>query len=734
KVLRPEVSVALGRERFLREIEVAARLTHPGILSLHDSGEANGLLFFVMPFVEGHSLRTRLEEGPLPSVDEAMRITHEIGEALAYAHGQGLVHRDIKPENILLHAGHAVVCDFGIAQAATKAGDRLTRTGVAIGTFTYMSPEQLDGQGEVDERTDIYALGCLLTEMLIGEAPFEAGTPHASLARKLTGKNPDVSASRPEVPRTVQAVLERALEVQPENRFETTEAFIQALETATSVAAVEADTLWRNRRRRTRLATQAAGVALLALTAWWMSTMGGGPSMERIAVLPLEGLEGDTAQAYLAPGIHRDLVLELSRAGLRVIAPASMARYAGTDMTVREIAEELQVDGVITAKASIGGSAVDLLLTLVDASDELVWSEDFREAPRNIQILYRKATRAVAARIGFHLSDEAQARLASTQVVDPQVYYALLTARFHWQKLTAEGIETAEEYYRLAVERDSTCAEGWWGLGNMWGARAQMGLISPQEAREKATPFREKAQALDPDLFTILAQFATTSAWSNWDWDGSRRAFVEALDADPTDSTLRSYYAHLLLYMGQKEEALEEARRAAEMDPFNTLVQGLYGMTLNFLYRSEESEAVLLQALGRDPEAPILLSTLRTTYHLLGRHEEAIRMWQASYGSRGDTEALDALNRGYASGGYAAALRAVAQLFETRTEPAYVPSWQIGTLYTRAGDLEPALAYLEKAFIERDGNIPSISVDPIFDDLRANPRFQAMVDSLRLPN
>ncbi len=208
KVLRPELSAALGTERFTREIEVVAGLNHPNILGLHDSGEADGVLYFVMPFVEGESLRARLEREPTLPLEEAVRITREIGDALEFAHEHGLVHRDIKPENILFQAGHALVCDFGIAQVASEAHQRLTRTGVAVGTFTYMSPEQLTDEGVVDRRTDVYALGCLLHEMLSGEEAFPASTPQAALAKKLTGGGTDLFASRPDLPRTVEAVLE----------------------------------------------------------------------------------------------------------------------------------------------------------------------------------------------------------------------------------------------------------------------------------------------------------------------------------------------------------------------------------------------------------------------------------------------------------------------------------------------------------------------------------------------
>lgn len=732
KVLRPDVSAALGTERFLREIEVAAGLNHPNILALHDSGESDGLLYFVMPLVEEESLRERLDrDGSLP-LDEALRITAEVGDALDYAHRHGLVHRDVKPENVLFQAGHALVGDFGIAQVTTQAGERFTRTGLSVGTFTYMSPEQLSGEKEVDARSDVYALGCLLFEMLTGAPPFEAPTSQASMARKLTGPVPILNQLREGIPLTFQDVLEGALAVRPEDRFPSAAAFVQALNTANTAAAIEADLRKRRRRRGLRVGAGVVAVAALAAGTWWSASLTGGPTMERIAVLPFVDARTDPDLEYYVQGVYQDLVLEMARAGLRVINPNSMARFADTDRTLREIAQELDVDGIVQGRPTVEPEGVALDLTLVDGeTDEIVWTDRFR--PQNTATLYRVVTRAIAQTIGFPLSPEAVDRLSETREMDPQVYDALLQARFHWQKLTADGLDQAERYYRLALARDSLSAEAWFGLSQVWHFRAQMGLISTAEANSHSQPATARAEELDPGLSGLQEELAVRSVWVNWDWEGGRQAFGRALDADPTNSLTRVYYALALLYLNRDEEALSQAREAASLDPFNTLVQGIYAQVLNFLHRPGDAETVLLGVQERDPDAPIVTSTLRTSYHLLGRDDDAMAMWQNSYRAAGDPEALAALERGYESGGYEAALKAVAELFVARSRTAFVPAWQIATLYTRAGEGELALAYLEQAFEARDQNMPSIAVDPIFDFLRNEPRFQALVERMGLP-
>ncbi len=732
KVLRPELSAALGTERFLREIEVVAGLNHPNILGLHDSGEADGLLYFVMPFVEGESLRARLErESQLP-LEEAVRITQEIGDALQYAHAHGLVHRDIKPENILFQAGHALVCDFGIAQVTDKAQVRLTQTGLAVGTFMYMSPEQLCDDGAVDCRTDVYALGCLLHEMLSGEAPFPAATDQVALAKKLTGSVTDLAALRSDLPQTVKDVLERAMAVEADDRYLTAEAFTSTLGVAITGTAVEEDARRRRRHRRLRAAAAGAVATLVGAVAWWLSGLVGGPTMERIAVLPFSNQANDPAQDYYVQGVHRDVVLELAKAGFRVISPASVASYAGTSLPVRTIAAELQVDGIIQGFASLISDRVAVDLQLVDGvSEEILWAQSFQANPRDVVTLYRQATRAIADFIGLELGEEALARLAEAQEVDPQVYDALLQARFHWQKLTEEGLATAMDYYELALERDSLSAEAWIGIDSVWRGRVQMGYISATEAISLGEAALVRAAAIDPSLSGVQSAMALRLTWFEWNWSAANEAFQRAQEADPTDSQTRAYHAHLLLYLDRDAEALAEAEEAAQLDPFNTLTQTLYAMTLNFLRRYEDAEGVLLPVLARDPQGPMVLTTLRTTYHLLGRHEDAMTGWRASYEE--DPEALEALERGYQAAGYSSALRAVADMLIERSDTTFVRPWLIGTLYTRAGMGDAAIGYLEQAFEEHDPNMPYISIDPIFDFMRQEPRFRAMMDRLGLP-
>ena len=733
KVMKPEIARGVGAERFLREIEIAAGLTHPNILPLHDSGEADGLLYFVMPYVEGDSLRDRLDrEGTLP-LDEAIRIAGAVADALDYAHGLGLVHRDVKPENILFQAGHALVSDFGIAKAMTGVGaSALTQTGIAIGTLRYMSPEQASGDAEVDTRSDVYSLGCVLYEMLSGGPPFAGVSDRALLARKLMEPAPRLEGQRQDVPETVREVARRALEREPEHRYTSPGALAGALRDATTVEAIAAQARRASRARTLRGVAAVATVLLLGGGGWWATTLVGDPGIELVAVLPLGNATNDPEQDFFVSGLHTALIQELSRADIRVISPTSVMQYRDNQRPASEVAQELGVDAIIEGSTSLVGDNVSLDLRLTDGeSDELIWFESFEAGLGDVLGLYADATRAIATRIGVRLTPEVDAALASAPQVSPAVYRALLQARFHRSQLSEEGLTNALDYYQFVLERDPDNAEALAGIAGVWGARAQNGYVSAQEAQERGEPSLRRAMEIDSTLAEVQSTLAARRTWGAWDWEGGERAFRQALAADPTNSTDRAYYSQLLHYLGRDDEAEVEIERAAREDPFNPQIRTLQAMDLTYMHRYEEAERVLQEVLSRSPGYGMALTTLRTVYHLTGEHEEAIDMWRAS--NARDPEALAALDRGYAAGGYEDALRSMAEMLVARSDTMHVTPWQIGTAYTRAGEGDLALDYLGQAFEARDPNIPYLTVDPIFDYLRDEPRFQALIERLGLP-
>ncbi len=407
KVLRPEIAAALGPERFLREIEVAARLTHPHILPLHDSGAAQGSLYYVMPYIEGESLRDRLErEGQLP-LEDALRITREVASALGYAHDHDVVHRDIKPENILLSGGEAVVADFGIARAITvAAGGKLTATGIAIGTPGYMSPEQAMGSERVDGRSDLYALACVLYEMLAGEPPFTGPSAESVARQHVAAPAPHVSVMRPAIPPAIEEAIVRALAKTPADRFATAAEFVEAL-------AAPAQRMRDPGRRTSRLAVGAGLAATLVAAATGLFILSrphrtpalAGGTGQSIAVLPFVNVSGAPQEEYLSDGISEELINALSKLPqLQVVARPSSFAFKGKNEDVRQIGHALQVATVLGGSVRRAANHLRVTAQLTDARNGYnLWSETYDREMGDVFAVEDEISHAIMRALQVHL-------------------------------------------------------------------------------------------------------------------------------------------------------------------------------------------------------------------------------------------------------------------------------------------------------------------------------------------
>jgi serine/threonine-protein kinase len=479
KVLEPDLAHAIGSSRFLREIEIAARLSHPNILPLHDSGDADGLLYYVMPFVEGESLRDWLNREKQLPLEDALRIVHEVADALSYAHHHGVVHRDIKPENILLAEGHAVVSDFGIARAIDAAGsERLTGTGLAVGTPAYMSPEQATGERGVDARSDIYALGCVLYELLAGEPPYAGPTPHVVLAKLLADPVPSVRRLRDTVPAGVDQALVKALAKTPADRFATAAAFSAALDRAASQPSVGRGLTVRGRR----VAVLAVVLAVLLPVGVWLGIRAGlfgGPQLDSIAVLPFENLSRDAEQEDFVDGMHDALISRLAQIGaLRVISRTSTLRFRNTSKSIGEIAGELGVSALVEGSVLKTGDSVRIQVQLIQARprEQHLWAQTFDRDTRAVLSVQSEVAEAIARQIGVRLTSGEEARLAVSRDVDPLAHEALLRGRRAARTRTPAGLDEAMQHYESAVRQDPNYAAAHMAISSVWNARAVMGL------------------------------------------------------------------------------------------------------------------------------------------------------------------------------------------------------------------------------------------------------------------
>ncbi len=460
------------------------------------------------------------------------------------------------------------------------------------------------------------------------------------------------------------------------------------------------------------------------------------PALRSIAVLPLHNYTGDPEQDYFVNGFHDALIGALGQvSALRVISRTSTLRYQSHDLpSLQEIARELGVEVILEGSVAGSGDHVRIQLQLIEAFPEErhLWAQEYQQDLRNILVLQSDVVQTIAREIHVSLTPQEETLLAATHQVNPEAYKAYLKGVFYWDKLTKNDLNTAMGYFELARQLDPSYALAHAGIALVWIGRLQQGFASHLAG---VTPLRTaamKALALDSTLSEVHYTLGLSGCWVEWNYATAEKELRKAIALNPNNSAARAYLSHVLNIRHQPEESMEQIELALALDPFNPLYQALYGMNLNFSRQFDKAIDLFGNALKTDANHAVALSTLRTTYHMKGMYEEALEIWKTSYVAKQDFLAVEALERGARQGGYPNALEALARLLIDRSDTAYVTPWQIGTLFTRAGKKEEAITWLEKAYEAHDSNMPYIGVDPIFDSLRDDPRFQGLLKRMGL--
>jgi serine/threonine protein kinase/Tfp pilus assembly protein PilF len=725
-------------ERFIREARATAALSHPHICTIHEINEEEAEPFIVMEFIDGQSLRQKIAGKPMDQ-SQALEIAIQAAEGLNEAHKKGIVHRDIKPGNIMITtAGQVKIMDFGLAKVLGES--LLTKEPMTMGTAAYMSPEQVRGE-IMDHRTDIWSLGVVLYEMLTGQLPFK-GDSEQSLMYGIVNKEPEqISRIQADISKELTNVIHTALAKNSAERYQIMGEFLDDLKAvAEGLKPLKAKTgLFRGKilglKKIHAYAGLGALIVLFALAIIFLVPKLG-HAYESIAVLPLENLSGDPQQEYFSDGMHEALITDLAQVGglKRVIARSSVMRFKGTKTPLSQVAQELKVDALITGAVLRSGDRVRVTAQLINPKTESqLWAQSYERDLRDVLALQNNIVSAISREVKVKLTPQEETRLASARPVNPEAYDAYLKGRFSWYKLDRQGLDSALEYFTIALEKDPEYALAYAGVASVWGGRKQQGLMAYDEATPKQKAAALKALELDNTLAEVHYTLAGMNTWTDWDWLGADREFRRAIELNPNYADARIYYSHFLNIMKRPKEAMEQAERALELDPLNTLFQGLYGMDLMYAHRYDQAIALLRDTLKTSPNHAIALSTLRSAYHMKHMYNEALEIWKASYAAKGDHEAEEALALGFKEAGYQGALQHVAEMFVSRSRTTFVTPWQIATLYTRAGKNNEALEWLEKAYPAHDQNMPYISVDPIFDNLRNEPRFQDLLRRMKLP-
>ena len=708
-----------------------------------------------MPYVEGESLRDRLRREVQLPVEEAVRLTREVADALDYAHRHGLVHRDVKPENILLGDGHARVADFGVARALDAAGgSQLTEAGMAVGTPAYMCPEQASG-GQMDGRSDIYALGCVLYEMLAGEPPFTGPTPQAILAKRVLEPVPHVRTLREGVPEPLEQAISRALARAPADRFATAAEFARALARGPSDGS--SDRPWSARRLLPyTLGFLFASVALVALVLTRGTLFGRGarpaasslsdssrPAREAgpervaagksVAVLPLVNVGKDPEQEYFADGMTDELTSALGKIpGLRVAARSSAFTFKGKTADAREVGEKLRVATVLEGSVRRAGPRLRVAAQLVNTSDGLaLWSETYERELKDVFDVQEEIAKAIAGALQLTLGGERAARLAGGETRSIEAHDLYLRGRFYFNKYTEPDLRRSLALYQQALTRDSTYAPAWAGIADAWGNLAD-DYLPPREAYPKARAAAQRAIALDPALAEAHASLGLILSSYDWDFAAAEREFQLAIALNPNAATAYHYYGEFLLGTpAQLDSALVVLRRAQLLDPLSAWTLEDVGWVLELKGRYHEAIEQCRQALELEPHAWRALYFMARALILAERPDEALR----TLGRAEDPPALlraTAARALVALGRYDEARRVLREL-EREAERRYVRPEAIAAVYVALGEHDTAFKWLEQAYRMRSADVTTLDVERHWAPIRSDPRFAALVKKVGIP-
>jgi eukaryotic-like serine/threonine-protein kinase len=705
KVLRPEISAEIGAERFLREIKMAARLTHPHILPVFDSGDADGLLFYVMPNMEGNSLRELLQAQRQLPLEDALRITREVASALDYAHRNQVMHRDVKPENILLHEGAALVADFGIGKALT-GGKSLTQTGLSVGTPAYMSPEQASGESEVDGRSDLYSLGCVLYEMLAGEPPFTGPTAASIIAKRFVSPVPKVRITR-DVPEAVDTALGRALARTPVDRYRTGAEFAEALR------AILRDGDAGTSRTPPEVKSAAAPKA--------------------IAVLPLANMSADPENEYFSDGMTEEIINALAKVpGVQVASRSSSFAFKGKkDVNVRDIGEKLGVTTVLEGSVRKIGNRIRIAAQLVNAENGYqLWSETYDRQLEDVFAVQDDISRSIVEALKLKLVDAPSQLVAPTKNLD--AYTTYLKGRFHFNKFTEAGLRKAHDLFQNALLQDPGFARAYAGIADVWCNLAD-DWVAPDDAYPRAKAAAERALQRDPGLAEAMTSIGKVLCWHEWKFAEAASLLERAVALSPNYAEAHFVLGTSLPLVGRLNDGIETLRKALVLDPLSVHYSGWLA---RFLLYAKDYDGAIAQGqktLELDDESTRAFHWIGAAYIALGDAEAALDWFRRGQAIDSAVRSYDAMIvRALALLGRRDEAEEILSRLDEDSRRTYVRGEYLAMGHAAVGNLDQAFDDLERAYQARSAGLIYLHLDPGYDPLRGDPRYTDMVRRIGL--
>ncbi len=749
-------------ERFTREARAASQLNHPNICTIHGIEDNNGHPFIVMEKLEGESLKQHLA-GHAMELDEVLDVGVQVADALAASHAKNIVHRDIKPANIFLTPGGQVkVLDFGLAKIVHYLGtaddggvdQSLTAVGLIPGTAVYMSPEQARSE-TVDARSDLFSLGVVLYEMATGQRPFAGSNSWMILDAVLHLKPLPPRDLNPKIPIELESIIGKALEKDRARRYQSAAEIrsdLALLKRATDSGEVKSagskvaklrvatPTFERNSRLQTYLLLAMAGLLLALLGplgTWWYKHRVVVDTEQRkaIAVLPLVELSGDPTREYFADGMTEELITQLGKVtSARVISRQSVMQFKGTKMPLAEIAQKLKVDAVVEGSVQQSGTRVRVTARLLEVpAEKLIWTNDYERDLRDVFSLQAELTRAIANEIKATLNPGQRARLTAPRATNPEAYEAYLKGRFQWYTISKQGIDDAERYFQLALEKDPNYALAYAGLADVWMMRTDSGYAAPSETMPKAKAAALKALQLDDTLPEPHVSLANIEEYEK-DWQAAERDFRRAIDLNPSSADAHFMYADYLISIHRNQEWQSEVQRALNLDPMNFFLRCFYGWHLVYLGRYDEAIDLLQKVIATQPNFSSAHLGLWGAYYRKHRDKEALEEAIKFFEALPDHEAMvAALKSGYQQAGYREAMRRAASVLSSRAQHSHIAGVRIARLYAHAGDTDNAILWLQKAYDANETPLVHLGVAWDWDQLRSDPRFQDLMRHMNFP-